>query len=249
MANNLLSRLGIQSWCFRKFTTTQQVIDGLRACGVDHLEICGVHGNAEKDPEALKVIDEYRKAGISLSSTGVWGIGRDEAGSRRVFEFAKKAGITAISASVWHDWLPLAEKLSAEYGIKLALHNHGRHDFLVNIGFLEKYLAKASRNIGVCLDTAWMMDGGDDAMEAAKKFQDRLYGLHLKDFIFDRAGKPHDVVLGDGNLDIDGLMKFLVQIDYKGYLTIEYEGDADNPVPALKKCVERVRRAYDRAVA
>lgn len=93
------------------------------------------------------------------------------------------------------------------------------------------------------------MDGGDDALEAAKKFQDRLYGLHLKDFIFDRSGKPHDVVLGDGNLDIDGLMAFLVQIVYAGYLTIEYEGDADNPVPALKKCVERIRRAHERANA
>src|SRR5512133_650429 len=125
MKTDLLSRLGIQSWCFRKFTTTQQVIDGLRACGVDHLEICGVHGDAVKDPQAARVIDEYRKAGITLSSTGVYSVGNDEAASRRVFDFAKKAGIKAISGYMQFEWMPLAEKLAAEYGIKVALHNHG----------------------------------------------------------------------------------------------------------------------------
>ena len=77
-------------------------------------------------------------------------------------------------------------------------------------------------------------------MNAIKKM---LYGLHLKDFIFDRAGKPEDVIVGDGNLDLTKLLDFLVSIDYSGYLTLEYEGNPDNPVESLLKCVEKIKQA------
>jgi hypothetical protein len=39
------------------------------------------------------------------------------------------------------------------------------------------------------------------------------------------------------------LLDFLVSIDYSGYLTLEYEGNPDNPVDALKKCVEKIKQA------
>ncbi len=244
---DLFGRLGIQSWCFRHFKSTQQVIDKLKECGLSHLEICGVHGDAAKN-DLSDTIRQYRQAGVTLSSCGVYGIGKDEAASRRIFEFARQAGMGAISASLQIEWLPLAEKLAAEYGVRVALHNHGRHDELVNSHFVSRFLSGASANIGLCLDTAWMMDGGDDAVQAAKTFADRLYGVHLKDFIFDRAGKPYDVVLGDGNLDLEALVKHLVAIDYQGYLTLEYEGDVENPIPAIKQCIAKFRRALDKAM-
>ncbi len=241
---DLFGRLGIQSWCFRHFKSTQQVIDKLKECGLSHLEICGVHGDAAKN-DLSDTIRQYRQAGVTLSSCGVYGIGKDEAASRRIFEFARQAGMGAISASLQIEWLPLAEKLAAEYGVRVALHNHGRHDELVNSHFVSRFLSGASANIGLCLDTAWMMDGGDDAVQAAKTFADRLYGVHLKDFIFDRAGKPYDVVLGDGNLDLEALVKHLVAIDYQGYLTLEYEGDVENPIPAIKQCIAKYQGYLD----
>ena len=109
---------------------------------------------------------------------------------------------------------------------------------------IEDLLANASSNVGLCLDTAWALDSGDDPIELAKTFQERLYGVHIKDFIFDRAGKPGDVIVGSGNLDLPALATFLTEIDYQGYLTLEYEGDEYNPTPALKECVDAIRSTF-----
>ena len=109
---------------------------------------------------------------------------------------------------------------------------------------LEKLFTEASSNIGLCLDTAWMLDSGEDPVAVARKFQERLYGVHIKDFVFDRAGRPEDVIVGTGNLDLEGLAAFLTEIEYDGYFTLEYEGDVNDPIPATKECVEAVRAAF-----
>ena len=35
-------RIGVQSWCFRTFKTTDEVIAAVQASGLDALELCGV---------------------------------------------------------------------------------------------------------------------------------------------------------------------------------------------------------------
>ena len=77
-------------------------------------------------------------------------------------------------------------------------------------------------------------------------FGERLYGVHIKDFVFDRAGKPEDVVVGTGNLDLPGLFKAMAEVSFNGSPILEYEGDIENPVPALRQCVEAVRKEADR---
>ena len=242
-SSSLSSRIGIQSWCFRAFKTAPQLIEGLRKAGVSNLEICGVHIDLAKN--AIETLKEYSDAGISFSSYGVNGFGPDEAAARRVFEFAKLAGFKSISADLADDGasLALVEKLCAEYGKRIAIHNHGRKHELGSVKALERLFAKSSPNVGLCLDTAWMMDSGENPVEVARKFKDRLYGIHIKDFVFDKAGKPEDVVAGTGNLDLAALAKLLKEIKYEGYITIEFEGDEQNPVPALTKCVENLRAA------
>jgi hypothetical protein len=37
-------------------------------------------------------------------------------------------------------------------------------------------------------------------------------------------------------------MTVLKQSNFTGPLVIEYEGDVENPVPALKKCVESLKK-------
>jgi sugar phosphate isomerase/epimerase len=67
--------------------------------------------------------------------------------------------------------------------------------------------------------------------------------VHVKDFVFDRAGKPSDVVVGQGNLDLHAFLKTLGEINFDGYFTLEYEGDVNDPVPSTRQCVQAVRAA------
>ena len=84
----LTSRLGIQSWCFRSYKETGKIIEALKLCGVDRIELCGIHVDLNHPQETLK---QFSDNGIRISSFGVNGFTTDEAAARKVFEFAVMA--------------------------------------------------------------------------------------------------------------------------------------------------------------
>ena len=51
------------------------------------------------------------------------------------------------------------------------------------------------------------------------------------------------VVVGTGNLKLKEFLAIVNKNGFKGSCVLEYEGDVDNPVPALVKCVEAVKKA------
>jgi inosose dehydratase len=246
MKDTIISRLGVQSYCFRAFKKHEDLIEALQACGVDRVELWPGHYDPVIGPDPASVIQTFAEADITISSFGVHTFKGDEVAARKVFDFAQAAGFPTISADLESGGLALVEKLCAEYGTRVAVHNHGRKHELGAVGVLERLFSEASPNVGLCLDTAWMLDSGEDPLAVAEKFRDRLYGLHIKDFVFDRAGQPQDVIVGQGNLDLDALAAFLTDIAYAGYLTLEYEGDVDDPIPGTKQCVDVVRAAFAR---
>jgi len=69
--------------------------------------------------------------------------------------------------------------------------------------------------------------------------------VHLKEFSYDQQRRRFDVVIGTAGLDLNALMKKLDAMNYNGYLSIEYEGEPDNPLPNLEKCVAAARAAID----
>ncbi|MHB9134635.1 MAG: sugar phosphate isomerase/epimerase family protein [Armatimonadota bacterium] len=234
-------QIGVQSWCFRTYKTHEEIVQGLRACGLDALELCGVHLDVT-DPAAVEqALACYRENGITITAFGVAHFPNDETVARSYFNFAKAAGFPTLSAAPDPDAFPLLERLCDEYGVKLAIHNHGRKDRYGSVAQLADAFSHTSPNIGLCLDTAWMLDAGENPLAVAERFADRLYGLHIKDFIFQPDGSPVDVVVGTGNLPLAELFATLKQINFHGYTTLEYEGDPENPVPSLQQCVEQLR--------
>jgi len=137
-----------------------------------------------------------------------------------------------------------AEALADKYGINLAIHNHGGQDWLGSPAMISHVFENTSERIGLCLDTAWMLDTGADPVRAAETFAKRLYGLHIKDFTFDSARRPRDVVVGTGNLELKALLDVVRAKAPEGVCAVlEYEGDEHNPVPALRQCASAVRNA------
>jgi sugar phosphate isomerase/epimerase len=155
------------------------------------------------------------------------------------------AGARVITADFSLDRIPecfaTASRLADRYGINLAIHNHGGRHWLGSRDILAKVFSQTSERIGLCLDTAWALDSGEDPVAMAEAFAGRLYGVHFKDFTFDSARRPHDVVVGTGNLDLAGLLAVLDRSGFDGVPVLEYEGDVDNPVPALSACVAALR--------
>ena len=239
--------LGVQSYCFRGFKENAKVAELIRQCGLSRVELCGVHADFMNEKEFDGVIETYRKAGVSIVSIGVQGFNNDAARERKFFEFAKRAGAKVMGVDFGVNTAPAcfrtAEQLADEFDINLAIHNHGGRHWLGCAAMLRHVFATTTPRIGLCLDTAWAMDSGEDAVAMVREFGQRLYGLHVKDFIFDLARRPKDVVAGQGNLDLKKLLAALKEVNFAGAGVFEYEGDVDNPVPALTHSVAQIRHA------
>lgn len=239
---NLAAQLGIQSYCFRGFKTLAEVLPKLKACGVTTVELSGVHGDFTRETEAI--IASCRAAGVRIASIGVERFTGNAARERQLGEFMRQAGASVIAVDFAPDAGPDvwrgAERIADEFHLRLAIHNHGGRHWLGNSQMLAQVFARTSPRIGLCLDTAWALDAHEDPVAMAEKFAGRLYGVHLKDFVFDRAGRPSDAILGEGNLDLPKLLGLLKANESTASVIIEYEGDIDNPVPALTQCVKKI---------
>lgn len=242
---DLGKELAVQSFTYRHFEENAVVIEKLKDSGSTGIELCGRHADFADESCFDEVVSLYKDSGVDIVAIGVQSFTNDEAAERKFFEFGKRAGIKVMSANFKPDSTPesfrTAEKLADEYDINLAIHNHGGRHWLGSSEMLRHVFATTSPRIGLCLDTAWAMDAREDPLRMAQEFSERLYGLHIKDFVFDRARKPEDVVVGTGNLDLAGLVAVLRDMDFNGYAALEYEGDVENPVPAVQKCVKAVR--------
>ena len=242
---------GVQSYCFREFKDNAEVARLVRQIGVSKLEICGVHANFD-DPEGFKkVVDTYKQGGVEIVSLGVQTFTGNTEKERKWFECAKIAGAKHISAHFTVDTfdkaVPATAKLTEEYGMRVGLHCHGGYMFGGSVDEITYILKLGGDRIGVNIDTAWCMQigpyHGDPVQWVRETFKGRVYGVHYKDFTFDRRGKWTDVVVGTGNLNLPAFVKALEETNFNGMAVIEYEAEAHNPVPALTECVKAMRAA------
>ena len=241
----MMKRLGIQSYTFRKFDTIDKLANALLAIGVNNLEvwpghICHDHPKKEVADKVRKLADK----GIKLTGYGGVVLYNSEPDMREMFEFARDYGISALTlVNMKEDSLDLIERLAEEYDIRLAAHNHGLDHWIGTRERLDAFFRNKSSRFGLCLDTAWLIHAGEDPISTAEYYKERLLGVHLKDFKVDSVGEYKDVIIGTGGLDLPMFMKKLQEINFSGYLSLEYEGNAEAPLPDAKLCVEELKKA------
>ena len=238
---------GVQSFCFRHFKDNAVVAQKVRDIGLDKIEVCGIHADFDK-PETFKdVVATYNKAGVSIISIGVQTFdGKDS--EKAWFESAAIAGARHISCHFRVDSylqaIPKVRHWSREFGIRVGIHCHGGYMFGGSPDVLEHLMGLGGPEIGLCIDTAWCLQigpWGGKPVEWAKKYAGKIYGIHYKDFVFERNGQWQDTIVGQGNLDLPAFNAALKEGGFDGMAVIEYEADVENPDPALKRCVESMR--------
>jgi inosose dehydratase len=243
---DLKNNLGVQSYCFRGFKAVPELIAQVKGIGLAHCEVCRVHADFDNEADFGGIIQQFKNAGVAITSIGVQTFKGDPT-EEKWFAFAKQASCRMISTSFDVTKTPgvfrHVEKLADKYDLLLGIHNHGGYDWLGNAKMLEHIFATTSERIGLCIDTAWCLQAAQDPVEWARKFSKRLYGVHIKDFIFDRTGKWTDVIVGTGNLKLKEFLQTTLAAPTIKTVTLEYEGDVNNPGPALKECVAAVRSA------
>lgn len=168
---------------------------------------------------------------------------------RAWFECAAIAGAKHISAHFNIDSftsaIPQVREWCDAYGIRVGIHCHGGYRFGGQPDVIDHLIQLGGPKIGLCLDTAWCMQIGPkrgNPVEWAKKYAGHIYGVHYKDFLFDSDANWRDVVVGEGNLDLSAFVDALEAGGFDGMAVIEYEANPENPVPALKNCVQTMRQ-------
>jgi inosose dehydratase len=99
----------------------------------------------------------------------------------------------------------------------------------VRSGLFEQFLEKTDpRYVHFLLDTGHLAAGGADALAVCQKHRARLVAVHLKDFAAGAAnGKPikaGNVPFSAGSVDLPGIVRFLRDSNFQGYVMGESGG-------------------------
>ena len=126
------------------------------------------------------------------------------------------------------------ESIVADAGLQTALHPHWGLA-IANRPDIDRLLE--SSDVGLCLDTGHAYLGGADPVEVAKVARDRVLHVHLKDVDAAKADRVRNgevpfrqavidglfVPLGEGGVDIAGVIAALESDGYRGWYVLEQD--------------------------
>ncbi|CAN5588203.1 hypothetical protein BH10PLA2_BH10PLA2_04500 [soil metagenome] len=247
-------KVGVQSYTFRDFTT-EQMLKRTQDLGLGWVEFYSKHAPPASSPAQIKALlklcSDYKVKPIAF---GVHQFTKDHEKNRKAFEFGKTLGITTLSADPSPDSFDSLDKLVDEYNIAIAIHPHGP----IGGGKLHRWysaeiIMDAVKNhnpkIGACLDTGHLIHSAQlgkhlDPAQQIRVMGARNFGMHLKDY---DNKKKTDVPFGQGELDVASVLKALKDVDFKGYIAIEYEANPKDPMADMTACVKYLREVAKKA--
>lgn len=235
-------KLGVASYSFRKFPR-EKAIEMTKELGTPYLNVKDFHLKLDSTPEEIDAAKkEFADAGITLVGCGNISFNKDdEADMRAKFEYAKRAGFPLIVCAPTAVTLPKLEKFVKEYNIKIAVHNHGPEDkHFPTPQSVLKVVKNMDPRCGLCMDIGHTSRTGVDIVESIIEAGPRLLDMHTKD-LADPMAKDSQVPVGDGKLPIPRIFAQLIKMKYNGCVNLEYEVQADNPLPGMTKSFAYMR--------
>jgi inosose dehydratase len=226
-------KMGLTTYTLRKFTL-DQAIAMTKQAGVKYISLKDFHLPLKSTPdqrkEARKKIED---AGLVLMGGGVIGIKNNEDEIHNVFEYAKDAGMATIVCSPDPEALGQIEKAARDYDLRIAIHNHGPTDkhYPSPLDVLRMVKERDAR-MGICMDVGHTVRIGEDPVVAIEKCAKRLYEFHMKD-VTEAAAKGTSTEVGQGVIDIVGVLKALIKIKFPYHVALEYEANENAPMPGV----------------
>jgi sugar phosphate isomerase/epimerase len=118
-----------------------------------------------------------------------------------------------------------------------------------NLGILADLYGRSEQILGICdavgpelkvtYDAGNFLLAGEDSLEALDRLAPRVAHVHFKDWKVVPAGTPcaypgadgrhyQGTALGDGQVNLPGVVRRLKQLGYQGTVSVEYEGPGDS---------------------
>ena len=236
-------RLGLASYTFRNFTRAQ-MIGYMQQLNVNALNAKDVKDHLPTDPaQEAAAVSAYTAAAIKLHAAGaIYFLKDEDEDIRTKFEYCKQAGVSVIVAGdPTPASLPRVEKFVKLYDIRIAIHNHGPEDKLWQSPLdILKLIKNMDPRIGCCIDVGHTVRAGTDVVDAIHQVGPRLFNMHMKD-LTDFRSKESQVAVGRGKMPVRAIFEALVATRYRGFVDLEYEVHADDPMPGVTESFAYMR--------
>jgi len=223
-------------------------LEMLKQVNVNYLCIKDFHLPLNSTEEQIAAFHEKCKA----SNVTGYGVGPIYMGSaeeaQKAFDYAKRVGVKTVVGIPCEmkdnkrvssrALLEVINGLVKEYDMKYAIHNHGPDmpELFPSAVSCMELISDLDKRIGLCLDIGHELRDGKDPVEAILKYGDRLHDLHTKDVsAATKAGRT--VEMGRGIIDLPGVARALRKVGYTGACSLEFEKDADSPLPGIAESI------------
>ena len=227
-----------KAYSFRNFTLFE-ALEQTRALGMTEFEanpgqqLSPNHdvgmGPDLSDAERDEVREKAEALGVDIVAFGVVTLTADEAQARPIFEFADDMDIGILVAHPDLDSFDLLDDLVEEFGIKVAIHNHGPESHYDKVADTLEAVEGRHPYIGACVDTGHVIRSQEEPHEVVEALGGRVHSLHLKDWEYGEG----ETIVGEGDVDLSALVNALRAVDFDGPIALEYELQPDNPSPDM----------------
>ena len=228
-------KLGVASYSLREFPL-DKALEMVKTLRTPYINFKSVHVPYEKSPEELAALrKQIEEQGFKIVGGGTITFDENtDAGVEKYFAYAKAAGMPTIVCTGPVAVLPRVEKFAKQYDIKVAIHNHGTEDKIFPSPYdVLKNVRNMDPHMGLCIDIGHTVRTGTDPVKAVLDAGPRLHDMHAKD-LTDLSKRDSQVAVGEGKIPIAGIFRALQTIKYPGYVNLEYEINAKDPLPGMQ---------------
>jgi inosose dehydratase len=129
-------------------------------------------------------------------------------------------------------------RIAEDHGLLASFHPH-LSTIVESPEQIERVFTRSS--IHFCPDTGHLQAAGGDPVELVRAYRDRIAYVHIKD-LDDSGGF---VPLGQGALDVAGVIAALRETGFDGWLTVETDGWPGDPSEGARESMAHLRRLLD----
>ncbi len=235
-------KLGVASYSLRELSRTD-AIAAIQALRSPYVSIKSMHLPYESTAQELASgLEEFGSAGITVVGGGVITLQQDDDDDiRTYFEYARASGMPLMVIAPSAVTLPRIERFVIEYDIKVAIHNHGPGDeHFPGPRDALPIIQDMDPRVGVCVDLGHTTRTGVDIVEAIDESGDRVLDVHVKD-LANLLEADSQCIVGEGAMPFPAIFRQLVAMGYSGYVNLEYEIDARDPLPGMLRSFAYMR--------
>jgi sugar phosphate isomerase/epimerase len=235
-------RLGVASYSRRELGRTD-AIAAIRALRARYVSVKSFHLPYESGPEELAAgRREFEDAGLTIVGGGVITLQQDDDQNiRAYFEYARAAGMPLMVIAPTPATLPRIERFVREYGIAVAIHNHGPQDpYFPGPRNALPIIRDMDPRVGLCVDLGHTARTGVNVVEALADAGARVLDIHAKD-LKDLMVAESQCVVGEGVMPIPTIFRQLVAMGYAGCVNLEFEIEARDPLPGMQRSFAYMR--------